>query len=340
MTRFVAVVQNTSELEIAIAAGASRLEMRDPSDRRAAPPAGEVAAMVAAARGRAKLRAVCGPAAGPDALRAAVAALSAAGADEVAVALLPGDVEALAGLAAQVPLIGILFAEEIPDRDVLQALGPAGFAGVKIDVADGLRLIDHLPPATIGAIVVEAHAAGLAVELAGALEAPDVPRLKVLGADGLAFRSALLDPATGGLDGALVAAMRGLVEADEDRAAFGTEAARTDRIFVRDFVVDMEIGAYRSEHGRRQKVRFDVDAEVRRGGPEPRDMRDVFSYDIIMDGIRAIATRGHVELAETVAEEVASIVLAHPRVAGVRVRVEKLELGAGGVGVEIVRRAR
>jgi dihydroneopterin aldolase len=67
-------------------------------------------------------------------------------------------------------------------------------------------------------------------------------------------------------------------------------------------------------------------------------MRHVFSYDIIMDGIRAIIARGHVELSETLAEQVAAHVLEDPRVVRVKVRVEKLELGAGGVGVEIERK--
>jgi dihydroneopterin aldolase len=67
-------------------------------------------------------------------------------------------------------------------------------------------------------------------------------------------------------------------------------------------------------------------------------MRHVFSYDIIMDGIRTIVARGHVQLSETLAEDVAALVLEHPRVMRVAVKVEKLELGPGGVGVEIERK--
>ncbi len=61
----------------------------------------------------------------------------------------------------------------------------------------------------------------------------------------------------------------------------------------------------------------------------PEDMRHIFSYDIIMDGIRTIVARGHVELSETLAEQVAAHVLEDPRVVRVTVRVQKLELGAG-----------
>jgi dihydroneopterin aldolase len=67
-------------------------------------------------------------------------------------------------------------------------------------------------------------------------------------------------------------------------------------------------------------------------------MRHVFSYDIIMDGIRTIVARGHVQLSEALAEQVAAHVLENPRVVRVTVRVEKLELGPGGVGVEIERK--
>jgi dihydroneopterin aldolase len=66
-------------------------------------------------------------------------------------------------------------------------------------------------------------------------------------------------------------------------------------------------------------------------------MRDVFSYDLITDGIRLLTGSGHVGLVETLAERIASMVLAHPRVAKVMVRVQKLETGSGTVGVEIER---
>ena len=85
-------------------------------------------------------------------------------------------------------------------------------------------------------------------------------------------------------------------------------------------------------------MRFDVTADVLRVTNSPEDMRHVVSYDIIMDGIRAIVARGHVELSEALAEQVAAHVLEDPRVMRVTVRVEKLELGPGGVGVEIERK--
>ena len=96
---------------------------------------------------------------------------------------------------------------------------------------------------------------------------------------------------------------------DAAEAALGT-----DRIFVRDFVLPVRIGAYSFEHGHTQRVRFDVSADVLRMTENPEDMRHVFSYDVIMDGIRAIVASGHVQLVEALAENVAAHVLQDPRV--------------------------
>jgi dihydroneopterin aldolase len=66
-------------------------------------------------------------------------------------------------------------------------------------------------------------------------------------------------------------------------------------------------------------------------------MRDVFSYDIITDSIRMIVAQEHIGLVEMLAERIAAVVLTYSRVTSAKVRVEKLDVGPGAVGVEIVR---
>ena len=112
-----------------------------------------------------------------------------------------------------------------------------------------------------------------------------------------------------------------------------------DIIFLRDFLTAAEIGAYAHERGAKQRVLFNVEASVRRAAAHADDMRAIFSYDVILDAIRLVVGRGHIDFIETIAEDVAAIVLKHPRVASVRVRVEKLDLVPGSVGVEITARA-
>jgi len=115
-------------------------------------------------------------------------------------------------------------------------------------------------------------------------------------------------------------------------------AEAPDRIFVHDFVLPICIGAFDSEHDKPQRVRFTVDACIARPARTPERLHEVFSYDLITDGIRHIVAQGHVHLVETLAERIAAMVLAHPQILSVTVRVEKLEVIPGtSMGVQITR---
>jgi len=69
------------------------------------------------------------------------------------------------------------------------------------------------------------------------------------------------------------------------------------------------------------------------------DYVNVVCYEKIAEKVRNLIGRGHVNLVETLAEDVAVICLANIRVHSVRVRVEKLDImtDAASVGVEIER---
>ncbi|MBA2127708.1 dihydroneopterin aldolase [Hyphomicrobium methylovorum] len=112
-----------------------------------------------------------------------------------------------------------------------------------------------------------------------------------------------------------------------------------DRIFVRDFIVDCNVGVYAEEQGITQKVRFSVEALLT---PDvfsiDDEMAEVPSYADIIDIIVALARGGHINLVETFAERIAESVLAESRIAAVRVVLEKLERGPAR-GVDIIRPA-
>lgn len=115
------------------------------------------------------------------------------------------------------------------------------------------------------------------------------------------------------------------------------------RMYVRDLVLLCNIGAYPEERHRRQRVRFNIDMRVVAPvGPIEDDLTKVLSYDKVVSNIRALVDRGHINLVETLAERVAESCLADPRVADIRVRVEKLDIepAASGIGIEIERRRR
>lgn len=113
------------------------------------------------------------------------------------------------------------------------------------------------------------------------------------------------------------------------------------RMFIRDLVLDARVGVYPHERRAPQRVRFNIDMRVREPGqPLGDDLAKVLSYDAVIAGVRRLLAAGHINLVETVAENVAEICLADSRVASVKVAVEKLDIdpAVGGVGVEIERR--
>jgi dihydroneopterin aldolase len=117
-----------------------------------------------------------------------------------------------------------------------------------------------------------------------------------------------------------------------------SEAKILDRVFMHDLVLDVEIGVYTHEKGVTQRVRFSVDVDVLPPAVAvDDDIGRAFDYDTIIKGIKQIVARGHLNLVETLAEEVAAHCLAHPRAASVKVTIEKLDKEPGAVGVEIVR---
>lgn len=118
------------------------------------------------------------------------------------------------------------------------------------------------------------------------------------------------------------------------------EAPPVYRIIIRDLVIPWRIGVRAHEEERRQRVRLNLELQVReQDDPAADDYQEVICYEQIVERIRSMADSGHVKLAETVAHNVAMMCLEDPRSEAITVRVEKLEAihDAASVGVEIHR---
>jgi dihydroneopterin aldolase len=369
VTLFLASVNGPGEAEVALANGADIIDLKDAGKGAlGALPPDVVRAAVAAVAGRRPVSAVTGDLPmEPDVVLAAAVPMAETGVDYIKVGLFPGPkredcIRALATLARRSKIVGVMFADRGADAALLRLMAESGFAGVMLDTAakGSGRLIDHMEVAGLRDFVVAARQHDLMTGLAGSLETPDIPRLLMLEPDFLGFRGALCgrQDRAADIDPQAVGLVRALIPLDprsplhQDLAApkvdYRLLAARgysvepgkdtpTDRIFVRDFELPIRIGAYAHEHEKPQRVRFNVDVGVFRSGHAVEDMRDVFSYDVVTDGIRMLVAHEHFAFIETLAERVAALVLAHPRVGTVTVRVEKLEIGPAGVGVEITR---
>jgi (5-formylfuran-3-yl)methyl phosphate synthase len=362
MTLMLASVINRDEANAVVASGVDMVDLKDPGKGAlGAMDLGEVAAIVNAVGKRKPISAAAGDHfETPSHATAAALALAATGVDYVKVGVSSDKagadhIRALGTLAGRTKLVGVLFADRKPNLDLLRLMAACGFKGAMLDTlikGEG-RLLDYMDVAELAPFVDRCSDTGLTSGLAGSLEAPDVPRLLPLRPDYLGFRGSLCGgDRAAGIELAAVALIRDLIphvpdlqsargEASVDWRLLGRgyvpskENVETDRVFVHDLVMPCSIGAYAFERAKKQDVRFNVDVDVARARSD--DIRDIFSYDLIVDAITIITGRGHIEFIETLAREIAQSVLSHLSVVNVCARVEKLDVIRGVVGVEIRR---
>jgi dihydroneopterin aldolase len=114
----------------------------------------------------------------------------------------------------------------------------------------------------------------------------------------------------------------------------------TSKIFVRNLIVDMNIGALTHERHGRQKVRISVEMTVPTISNHGDKLDQVVPYHPIVDRIHEIIATGHIELVETLSQKIAAAALDEKRVIEVSVTIEKLEVIAGAecAGITLVAR--
>ncbi|WP_296337199.1 dihydroneopterin aldolase [Reyranella sp.] len=112
------------------------------------------------------------------------------------------------------------------------------------------------------------------------------------------------------------------------------------RIFIRDFRLQVSIGIHDFEKDGPQTVVVNVDlllgaAEAAHGDR----IANVLNYDVVHDGVVALAKSRHFNLQETLVEAILDLCLAQPGVIEARVSTEKPDVYKDcRVGYEAVRR--
>jgi dihydroneopterin aldolase len=113
------------------------------------------------------------------------------------------------------------------------------------------------------------------------------------------------------------------------------------RLFLRDHVVATQIGAHDFEKTQAQRVIFNVELFVpyAHSTPESDQLSEVVDYDFIRELIARRVNVGHVELQETLCDDLATQILTHPKVQAVRLSSCKPDVypDCAGVGVEVFR---
>ena len=111
------------------------------------------------------------------------------------------------------------------------------------------------------------------------------------------------------------------------------------RLFLHNYDALIFIGVYETEKQRAQRVLFNVDLFVPLNRSTPRQDRldEVVDYDFIRRTILQRTDAGHIQLQETLCDEIACALLQHPHVRAVRVSTEKPDAypDCESVGVEI-----
>lgn len=111
-----------------------------------------------------------------------------------------------------------------------------------------------------------------------------------------------------------------------------------DRISLRDYITEVEIGAFQAERGTLQRIKFNVVVEVAPlTGAIDDDVDRILSYDRVTEAIDAELGAERLNLLETLAARVAERILLEPQALRVFVRIEKIDRGPYSLGVEIVR---
>jgi dihydroneopterin aldolase len=117
--------------------------------------------------------------------------------------------------------------------------------------------------------------------------------------------------------------------------------AQCRRIFLRDWAVDANIGVYSAERKGTQQLVLNVDVYVSLASSTPQrdELGEVFDYDTVRGVVQERIARGHINLQETLVDDIVTELLRRPGVLAVRVSSEKTEIYASvaGIGVEVLR---
>jgi dihydroneopterin aldolase len=113
------------------------------------------------------------------------------------------------------------------------------------------------------------------------------------------------------------------------------------RLFLRGFTVQAHIGIHNFELHAAQRLIIDVDLYVSFAGTSPKDDRidEVVDYDFVRAVVHARIAQGHINLQETLCDDILTRLLEHTGVMAARVSTRKPDVypDCEAVGVEVFR---
>lgn len=112
------------------------------------------------------------------------------------------------------------------------------------------------------------------------------------------------------------------------------------RIFLRNYEVQISIGVHEFEKKGEQRVLINIDLFIPLALSTPCEdhFYEVVDYDFVRETIAKRVAQGHIYLQETLCDDIATSMLAHPKVKAVRVSTAKPDVypDCECVGVEVI----
>jgi len=110
-------------------------------------------------------------------------------------------------------------------------------------------------------------------------------------------------------------------------------------VFVNRLAVEASIGIHPHEREKKQTIWLTIDAGVLEDSATPEAIGDVVCYEDMCRIATALASDGHIDLVETLAERIADRLMEDPRLVQIRVQIEKPQAidQAASVGIAISR---
>ena len=111
------------------------------------------------------------------------------------------------------------------------------------------------------------------------------------------------------------------------------------RLFLRNYEIPVKIGVNDSEKNGTQRLFVNVDLYVPLAISTPTKdlLSEVVDYNLIRNTLVEYAAKGHINLQETLCDDIARLLLAHNSVRAVKVSTEKPDVydDCDGIGVEV-----
>ena len=125
-----------------------------------------------------------------------------------------------------------------------------------------------------------------------------------------------------------------IVKIDKNKSLFNYEK----KILIKDLTLDLRLGYYGFERGKKQKVKFNLELNYENKKPtNDEDLKSIVNYGKIVKLIEKLVKNKHYNFLETLAEDIFDELFKDKKIDKIVLRIEKLEIlkQCSSVGIQI-----